>query len=322
LREIEEALKPWIEGQVAHCGPKGFCGPWVENVWISDFSAKAAAETTCLSDTFGPFVPLFIPWVDLYVGSRFKYPDGFVEAVKKVIRPDVPYITVSQNDEGLIGANHLPLIHNILVMSAGGLGHVPIPLFMKDFPVVDPKPTIRKYLTSYVGSLTHAPQNMRQRMNETLAHQLNKDSSSHPPSYTYYYGKGWRDVMANSWTSLAPRGFGRTAYHVMEILQMGLIPVYIYNDIPWVPYANLFESFGFIATLDELPALVERLQQMTHADFRQREARIVRYRDSHFSMPGVMHQIGLFMTGRTGDLQCMALPILLRGIGRNEQPLY
>ena len=47
--------------------------------------------------------------------------------------------------------------------------------------------------------------------------------------------------MANSQTSLVPRGFGRTAYHLVETLQMGLVPIYVYDDIPWVPYADLFE---------------------------------------------------------------------------------
>eukprot|EP00913_Durusdinium_trenchii_P016395 g15411.t1 len=48
----------------------------------------------------------------------------------------------------------------------------------------------------------------------------------------------WHKVAGNSKVSLCPRGYGRTAFHLFEILQLGLIPVHVYLDIPWVPYAG------------------------------------------------------------------------------------
>lgn len=39
--------------------------------------------------------------------------------------------------------------------------------------------------------------------------------------------KEWREVMADSFASMCPRGFGRTAYHLMETLQQGLVPVHV-----------------------------------------------------------------------------------------------
>ena len=48
--------------------------------------------------------------------------------------------------------------------------------------------------------------------------------------------------------SLVPRGFGRTAYHLMETFQMGRVPLYVYSDVPWVPYAEVFERVGYASS--------------------------------------------------------------------------
>jgi hypothetical protein len=44
-------------------------------------------------------------------------------------------------------------------------------------------------------------------------------------------------------------GFGRTSYRLAEIIQIGRIPAYLYDDIPWIPYEGTnasIETFGFI----------------------------------------------------------------------------
>mmetsp|Transcript_25041 Transcript_25041/g.41542 ORF Transcript_25041/g.41542 Transcript_25041/m.41542 type:complete len:206 (+) Transcript_25041:459-1076(+) len=205
----------------------------------------------------------------------------------------------------------MPLLHNIVVLSAGGYGHVPIPLLKQDEPPLANKPPSRTWLASYVGSLYHAPHDMRQRMHDYF---VNSEAS-----YTYFHGGAWRDVMADSWTSLAPRGFGRTSYHVMETMQQGLIPIQVYTDVPWVPYLDLYKTLGYIATIEELPALYHHLDQvMTPELFLEREAKILSYRDSHFTKAGVMQQIGLFLKG-SGDLACAPLPASIRDVGDHGQ---
>ena len=83
----------------------GYGGPWIENAWIDHFEKKWAARTSgqTLSTFFGPFVPIFLPWVDRWVQGPWKYPPGMIRAVQSLMRKSVAYITVSQNDEGLAG---------------------------------------------------------------------------------------------------------------------------------------------------------------------------------------------------------------------------
>jgi hypothetical protein len=306
--EIHVALKEWINRFAYHCAPKSvrkgrYCGPWIENHWIKHFNETAFDSSLHLADTFGPYIPLLIPWVDIWFsgGSRPKFPQEFVKLVESLLRPDVLYITVSQNDGGLAQNDGLRKLENVLVLSSGGIGHVPIPLLKQeesrlehDVPMKD-----RKWLLSFAGTLTNGP--IRKQMHEYLEGKANE-------TYTFYAGDDWRSVMKDSCVSLAPRGTGRTSYRLMEILQAGFIPVHIYSDIPWVPYPKIFSNLGFSASIDNLPELLDILRKMTVEDFEQREVTIESYRESHLSVKGIMEQIGLFMKD-AGDLACGLSPV-------------
>jgi hypothetical protein len=346
---IRRTMAQWAQhSQHKYHGGAGYSGPWIENHFISHYEnlydqlSVQTTNHTCLSDCFGPFIPLFLPWVDHWVNSDYRYPQGFLQTLRSVLRPHVPYITVSQNAQGLRGYpwNSFPMssIPNVLVLSAGGYGHVPIPLIkQEEFPplrqqqhsIIMAVPN-RTVDVSYVGSLTHTPYDARQVLHQQLLQSLpNRTTTtnttattvlnvSSSPKYQYYYGKDWRDVMRNSRYSLVPRGFGRTAYHLMETLQMGLVPIYIYldDDVPWIPYPELFHQIGYSVTFNRTMPFLEELltRHDSFAELQQREERILELRDSHFSINGTLHQIGLFMKGMKNDLQCQQLPTTATGI--------
>jgi hypothetical protein len=342
--DLHVSLAAWGQhSQHIMRGAANYTGPWLENVWIDHFLGKALQEND-LADTFGEYIPLFIPWVDLWVQNKFHYPDGFVDTLLGALRPDVAYVTVSQSDLGLTGYRELPLhkLPNVLVLSAGGFGHVPVPLLKQPetAPTIIPSsPADRPYTVVYAGSLKHAPE--RRMMHDTLL-RLSQESSNNNNnnrntiSYAHYHGPDWRRVMTTARFNLVPRGYGRTAYHLMESLQMGLIPIYIYSDEPWVPYRDLLWWFddddandydknstttntkiGYATTVQNLPALLERLVQLSPAILVQMEATIVAYRHSHFTYAAVMRQIELFLRPPTtagsvaslsSDLRCQRLP--------------
>ena len=329
--EIRLKMAQWAqhERHKYHTGA-GYSGPWMENAFITRFETlfdeqSVQTNNTCLPDYFGPFIPLFLPWVDHWVLSKSNYPKGFIEVLRSVLRPDVPYITVSQNDQGLRGYGFkfpMESIPNVLVLSAGGYGHVPIPLIKQEEPrnnYIDVQD--RTIDVSFVGSLAHAPYDARNLLHQQLMSQSTASSSnastwtpaSSTPSsvsYHYYYGNDWRTVMRHSRYSLVPRGFGRTAYHLMETLQMGLVPIYIYldNDVPWIPYPDLFPEIGYVSTFNQSFEFVKSLQEVPIPDIEEREKRIISMRESHFSVEGTLNQIGRFMKGLKSDLRCQALP--------------
>jgi hypothetical protein len=324
FNEIRFKMARWAQHSEHqyHTGA-GYSGPWIENEFISYFEAlfDQDNQTSCLPDYFGPFIPLFIPWVDHWVHAKSRYPDGFLEDLRSVLRTDVPYITVSQNDQGLRGyGRKFPMtsVPNILVLSAGGYGHVPIPLLKQDEPPNNHIPIRDRTIeVSYVGSLTNAPYDARRLLHEQLMALPNATSfndavwaPSSSISYHYYYGEDWRKVMSHSRYSLVPRGYGRTAYHLMETLQMGLVPIYVYlgYDIPWIPYKDLFPDIGYVTTFEEAATLVKTLQHASWKELQRREERIVALRQSHFSLSGILQHVGRFIKGIDNDLRCQALP--------------
>ena len=129
----------------------------------------------------------------------------------------------------------------------------------------------------------------------------------------------WKQVMIDSYASLCPRGFGRTSYHLVETLQQGLVPVHVYSDVPWVPYADLYTEVGFSTNLQGMPQLLEQLKALSPETWARMENRAVELRESHFTTQGVMDQIQRFMqpggdrTSRS-DLRCQALPETIRDI--------
>ena len=337
-REIHRAMYNWSQHHPSHRIHRAasFKGPWIENHWINYFEAKLENSNE-LSDVFGPFIPILIPWTDRWVKGppKSNYPKAMVEALLQVLRPDVAYITLCQNADGLPGRMkelHMSKIPNILVLSAGGYGHVPIPLLKQpEYPIENTiSMTNRSYLLSYVGSITKSPQKLRPRLDMYLNRLLNNvttkanaaaitsDASEKiAKKYRYYKGNDWRTIMVQSKFSLAPRGFGRTSYHVVECLHMGLIPIQVYVDIPWIPYRDLFPKLGYHVKigLPEMEQLVKDLLAMPDSEIQKREDLIRHYRKSHFEVPGIMDQIQNFMLygEAKSDLRCEPLPSSPRG---------
>jgi Exostosin family len=318
--EIRMAMAPWAqtEGHIPHEGIN-YNGPWIENYWISTFEPlfDDPDNTDCLSTYFGPFIPIFVPFIDRFWymdWPKLIYPPGLVETLLSLLRPNVPYIAVTQSDVGLYfdRTNQLYL-PNLLILSSGGFGHIPIPL-LKQFEPRNNNLAIqeRAYDVSYVGQVyphlrTSVHAFLEQYSQETLNSTTQLDFK-----YYHQYGGEWKSVMRNSRFSLVPRGFGRTAYHLMETVQMGLIPVYIYRpkDASWIPYANVFDSIGYSASSDEpsMRDLVTKLQHVSNEEIERRERRIESFIASHFSYNGTIAQIRQFLLGQSNDLVCQPLP--------------
>lgn len=120
---LSRSLSRWTSGNgsVPIHKAAGYGGPWIENVWVDTFS-KAwddRAPGTPLSSLFGPFVPLLVPWTDLWVHGENGYPPELLATLRGALRPDMAYITVSQNAQGLAGNCELSMLHdlpNVLVL--------------------------------------------------------------------------------------------------------------------------------------------------------------------------------------------------------------
>lgn len=181
-----------------------YSGPWIENIFISHF------QKATLKDLHG-IIPLFVPWVDNQRTGDQLWQEIF-KTLKAVLRPDVIYLAVSQGDIGLakIG-EYFP---NVLVLSGGGFGHVPVPLIKGLLPynAITQWPPHWDQEIGFFGNLHQAT---RPIMFDTIRAAADKAHMTHKIAF----GPTWMDMMAKSKFNLAPRGFGRSSFRFAEYVR-------------------------------------------------------------------------------------------------------
>ena len=129
-------------------------GPWIENHWISKFCCNKT-----LSE-FGGMVPIFVQWVDCFVSAKYEASYTNVKMIAEIsalLRPDVIYVTVSQGDSGIGCISAKQCLPNVLVLSSGGYGHVPIPLLGREVSLLNNLAPASKSIfpITFVGKSTH-----------------------------------------------------------------------------------------------------------------------------------------------------------------------
>jgi hypothetical protein len=156
-----------------------------------------------------------------------------VQTLLPLLRKDVVYVTVVQYLEGL--AQHVDrwpglaaAAPHILVLSAGGNGHVPLPLLKGELPRGNASNHVdaRMPFASWVG----------QRYEGLRSRTVSAFERHGDAAVSVYQGADWVRVLTNATVALAPRGIGRTSFRLYEALQLGAVPVYVWDDVEWLPY--------------------------------------------------------------------------------------
>lgn len=329
-QDVLKATAPWRshDPEKVRCH-MGFCGPWLEN-WWSDYFCCDLPQTS-----FGPYVPLFIQWFDFTGKPMTPAKDDLQLMLAETLRPDVIYITVSHDAEGI----RLPYkkFPNILVFSAGGVGHVPLPHIYRPLASVDVVPD--KHFMSFAGKV-------KNRSFRPLTVELfNASLEAHglDPVELFYswgaysvitdtFGMGWQDVVQRSQLNLAPRGYGITSYRLYELLHLGAIPIDVWGPYRWLPYQCSAGSENLPTPSSErglnwtdfsyeiewsvdrdvfetrIRTLVDELieiQESTPEVFQQRREHILSLKKQFFTHEAIMDQIHRFMVDpATSDLCC------------------
>lgn len=148
------------------------------------------------------------------------------------------YYTIVQYDDGPL----LQLPQNTTIYGACS-GTEILPLIYQDINnTLDniPKKTFQEkdILCSFVGSQTHS-------VRIKISNEFKTNDNFHISN-----NKGWSPVVnknnqnnfinttINSKFALAPRGYGRSSFRFFEIFKLGTIPIYIWDDIEWLPYKD------------------------------------------------------------------------------------
>jgi hypothetical protein len=164
------------------------------------------------------------------------------------------YFTIVQHDDSVM----LRLPPNTIVYGACN-GNIPLPLIYQDTTDTLEKVTRipfnkKKFFCSFVGSITanYVQPNVRLTMVNYFQNN-NKFILNVPSGWTNSVNKSKQDtfIMITSYSrfALAPRGYGRSSFRFFEILQLGVIPIYIWNDIEWLPYKDEIDYSKFCISI-------------------------------------------------------------------------
>lgn len=184
------------------------------------------------------------------------------------------YFTVVQYDDGIL----LNLPENTIVYGACS-GDIPIPLIYQDINKTLESYPKKKFnektiLCSFVGNITanHIEPNVRQVMFNTFSNN-SKFTLIHSGGWTPSVNKNLQDLFIsttiNSKFALAPRGYGRGSFRFFECFQLGTVPIYLWNDIEWLPFKNIidYDKLCISLHISKINELESKLESITEEDY-------------------------------------------------------
>ena len=277
LLSLTEKYRP--EPPITHTY-KDYSGPWVEHHFYRTFCCNRSLED------FGPFIPIFVPWLDITAVRSYLFKEMYSTITSNLL-PNALYITVTQDDNGI--ESHLRSIEdlpqNLLILSGSGYGNIPILMNHFERDLIDNFEN--EYPLSFVGD-------DKPSYRSFLFQEIKKDI----PNFIAYKGHDWLNIVKKSKFNLIPRGYAPGTFRLMEILQLGGIPIILWNKHRWIPYLNStlpLEKIGFVGNYDDIHSIIPKFIDMSINEINERRSLIKTYRNTHFTTKGSMYQIELLM---------------------------
>jgi hypothetical protein len=182
-----------------------------------------------------------IQWTNFYISRNYATNDmsdlqSFLDSLSR----DEKYFTVVQWDDGI--KNDLKDL-DIEIFASGGVGDYPIPLINQPYIKVERN---RDIFASFIGVISG-----RHRVREKLKEILN-NKNEYLISESCGFPK-FKETMERSIFALCPRGYGKTSFRINEALNLGAIPVYVYDE-PWIPFNDSidFNDYGVLIHESEI----------------------------------------------------------------------
>lgn len=254
--------------------------PYHQGFYLEDYFFDWYTKNNIETDRI--YIPVF--WTTCYVDNHLV---GLQNAINR-LNPELKYFTVAQHDDAI--REKLP--PNTICFNAGGNGGgIPIPLVCS--PIKDEiKPNLeRDIFCSFVGSVTHPIRNMMYNSLHTI------------PKYVIY-GKQWTSAVSNddfnnflnltsrSIFSLCPRGYGRSSFRLYEVMQLGSIPVYIY-DYKWCPFEDEIDwsEFSVLIDVNNIQNIDKILSSISQDRIKQMQDNLYNYWSENFTMESICNKI-------------------------------
>ena len=83
----------------------------------------------------------------------------------------------------------------------------------------------------------------------------------------------------NSKFALAPRGYGKSSFRFFEIFLLGSIPIYVWDDVEWLPYKDILDYSKFcislnVSDINKLPEILAKIDETKYNEMKAEYAKI------------------------------------------------
>ena len=235
------------------------------------------------------YLPIF--WTNLqnhpgFVQSRVKY-EIVLHQVLQTFPKHTRFFTIVQHDDG----PQLQLPKDTIIFGAC-TGTIPLPLIYEDktnrlSQLERKEPDL---FASFVGSLTHP---VRQRMASAITLK---------PDIICRMQKAWNvkvpteqadeflDLTLRSKFCLAPRGYGRSSFRFFEAILMDTIPVYLWDDVEWLPYKEHLDYNSFSVSISDISKTYDILSGISEARYQAMKLELQKVKH-WFTLEGMMEYV-------------------------------
>lgn len=244
-----------IPSPLFYCKNKDTYPPFKNGFYLEEFFLNKIKEKNNLTCASGR---IYIPalWTNFqlepwFMEKKYELQTILDEWIKK--NPSSKgYFTIVQYDDGPL----LKLPQNTIIYGACS-GTTQIPLIYQDITnKLDSVPKLswkdKDILCSFVGTLTHD------------IRRIIKQKYINNPLFVIKGIDVWSPVVDNnkqdtfihttihSKFALAPRGYGRSSFRFFEIFKLGTIPIYVWDDIEWLPYKDMLDYSKFCISIQAI----------------------------------------------------------------------
>lgn len=258
---------------------RDYQGPWIEDFfyefWANNYHRGSLT-----------YLPIFFDGFFLHSQTHKYSPQEFDKIFSKM-RDVLTSINEKEGYFTILGMYDFPIWEwhkfpkNILVFSAAGGGDIPIPLLNGSPSFQCPA---KEILVSFMGSLSGASNrgNVRQRMYDHL------NGFAH-----FGQGPHWRDVMAKSTFTLCPRGLTPASFRLYEALSLGSIPIYIWDDVEWLPYKDVIDwsEIAISVNVRDIEQIPDLIKAYSNEDIAKKQARIAELYPKFFTFEATCENI-------------------------------
>ena len=255
-----------------YCSNKDTYPPFKEGLYMEEYFLKNVLSTTLKRK----YIPAL--WTNFQIEHWFENKKGEMQqALNEWIKQHPSsdgYFTIVQYDDG----PKLSLPKDTIIYGACS-GHIPLPLIYEDI-----KNKLDKFkhkyfseksiLCSFVGNITS--NGVQPDVRQTMFNVLN-----HNPSFKLINSGGWTpsvnmnnqltfvNITIDSKFALAPRGYGRSSFRFFECFKLGTIPIYVWNDIEWLPFKDQIDYNKCCISMhvSQLHTLEQQLRSITEDDY-------------------------------------------------------